>query len=512
MNNIGFAATKSTAATNNNTATQNTGNLSSLASSFTNSTSLANGSNFNNLIISLLTQIIQTLLRNVHNKPCCDQPPKPTEKPLDLSDTQLNKLDKLPSLGKREPGSDPTIKSVIDTDGNNQLSVGDKVNLEQVTDQLDANGQATIKTSTKVLTANDLAIYNSLKAPSQLSDAATEQAQFAINQLGAVESNGTSQATGGYYDNDADGKLSVGDQVEALLFTDDSGAPTPDGAYRVTRKTVDEAFLENYNKPLILSDVQKGKLEDALFFGINFVGGNVPRITSIEDSDKSGSLSVGDKVNFEQWTGQVDDQGNVILRYTSSEITQEVLDRYGNTNIVNSLPLSAEQIANMNSNDTFSSFSFDPKTDAITDTNKDGKLSAGDTISGTYMPIFSFDGISGPTEIWANTLTEGDVNAINGDNGKILISSKLENNEEILHRIEQALRIREAGVVSNEYVKAVFDKNADNQLSAGDIVVVNASFSQGAISGEPLPVLPKQYIELTQEQIDQIKPDTMTGV
>lgn len=505
MNNIGFAATKNTAATNNNTATPAASSLGVLANNFSSSSNALSG-NFNTLILGLFIQIIQTLLKNMQNKPCCDQPPKPTDKPLDLSDTQLNKLDKLPSLGKLDRGSEPTITSVIDSDGNNKLSVGDKVNLEQITDFVDADGQSVIKNRTHTLTTNDLSIYNTLNASNELSATDIEQAQYAINQLGST----TTTATGGYYDNDANGKLSLGDEVEALQYNGQGNVPTPDGLYEVRRIKVDPAFLGNFDKPLALSDVQKEKLEDALFFGIGgFVGGNAPSITSVEDSDKSGSLSVGDKINLSRWTGREDDQGNIIIEHTSSEVTKEVLDRYQNTNTSNSLSLSAEQIANINSNDTFSSFSFDPKTDVITDTNQDGKLSAGDIISGLYMPNFSFDGLSGPTKTWANTLTEGDVNAINGDNGKVLLSSKLESNQEILQRIEQVLGIREAGVVSNEHVKAVFDKNADNQLSAGDIVVLTASFSQGAISGEPLPVLPTQYIELTQEQVDQIKPTTV---
>lgn len=590
MNHIGFAATKNTAATNNNTATQAASSLGVFANNFSSSSNMLGG-NFNTLILGLFIQIIQSLLKNMPNKPCCDQPPKPTDKPLDLSDTQLNKLDKLPSLGKLDRGSEPTITSVIDADGNNKLSVGDKVNLEQVTDQLDANGQAIIKTSTKTLTANDLSIYNSLKAPNQLSDADTERVQAAINQLGAVGANGAPQATGCYYDNDADGKISVGDQVEALLF-DGGGAPTPDGSYRVAKKTVDEAFLALYNPPttsnsLSLSAEQIANINsgDSLEY-VNFD----PTTDKATDVNKDGKLSAGDTISgsyihnpadgiVTNWThtlteGEASaingDYGKaldpVLSRPLEIQLTESlglktpnyvkaIFDKDGSgdlssgdvalvsqrhifeapgelapffpsgpyisltdediakldndQNTSGSIALSADQIANINSNDTFSSFSFDPKTDVITDTDKDGTLSAGDIISGLYMPNFSFDGLSGPTKTWANTLTEGDVNAINGDNGKVLLSSKLESNQEILQRIEQVLGIREAGVVSNEHVKAVFDKNADNQLSAGDIVVLTASFSQGAISGEPLPVLPTQYIELTQEQVDQIKTTTV---
>ncbi|TXH63094.1 MAG: hypothetical protein E6Q84_00240, partial [Thiothrix sp.] len=136
MNTIGSAATSTTAATNNTHSAQALANLSSLASSFTSSTSSASGLNFNNLILSLLMQIIQTLLKNMQNKNCgCDQPSKPQT--LNLTDTEKTKLaDALSTDGKAV-----TIVSVEDSDKSGQLSVGDKVNIQRPTGKLDNQGK-----------------------------------------------------------------------------------------------------------------------------------------------------------------------------------------------------------------------------------------------------------------------------------------------------------------------------------------------------------------------------------
>ncbi|HPY40278.1 MAG TPA: hypothetical protein PLM98_07160, partial [Thiolinea sp.] len=402
MNNIGFAANNSTAATNNNTATQTANTSSALASSFSSSSSAASG--FNALILSLFIQIIQALLKNLQNKPCCDQQPKPTEKNLNLSEEQLNKLDKLPSLGKTEAGSEPTIKSVIDTDGNNELSVGDKVNLSQVTDQRDADGNAIVKTSTKTLTENDLSIYNSLKAPNQLSAADTTRVQGAINQLGAVGPN-VPQATGGYYDKDADGKLSVGDQVEALILTDVSGAPPTVGSYRVTKKTVDEAFLANYNNtntssPLTLTNNQLTNLSIG-----SMVAWNNTDLSNLQvfDTDKSGQLSAGDTLSAplidntstpSVWTHQLsEDEANVINGnygkplgpYTSSLLTTSDLP----TNPPNPANESLAKALDLNTEDG-------EYLRVVYDKDGNGKLSAGDIALVDHAGATTDTGIKSP--------------------------------------------------------------------------------------------------------------------
>lgn len=421
MNNIGFAATKNTAATNNNTATPAASSLGVLANNFSSSSNALSG-NFNTLILGLFIQIIQTLLKNLQNKPCCDQPPKPTDKPLDLSDTQLNKLDKLPSLGKTEPGSDPTIKSVIDTDGNNQLSVGDRVNLEQVTDQLDANGQAIIKTSTKTLTTNDLSIYNSLKAPNQLSDADTERVQSAINQLGGVGANGAPQATGCYYDNDTDGKLSIGDQVEALIFTDVSGAPPTDGSYRVAKKTVDEAFLENYN----------------------------------------------------------------------------------NTNTSTPLTLNNDQLTNLWIGSMVAWNSADPSSLKVFDTDKNGQLNAGDTLSASIV-----DNTNTPP-LWTHQLTENEANVINGNYGKtlgpytssLLTTSDLPTNPP--NPANEALaKALDLDTEDGEYLRVVYDKDGNGKLSAGDIALTDHNRATADTGIKPPRFATGSYIELSAEVVEE---------
>lgn len=407
MNNIGFAATNNTAATNNNTATATANNLSALAASFTNSTSSANGG-FNALIFSLFIQIIQTLLKNLQNKPCCDQQPQTPAKQLNLSEQQLDKLEKLPSLSSHEAGSaKPTIDSVIDSDKNNQLSIGDKVNLKQETDELDSNDQPIIKTSTKTLTANDLAIYNALNAPNQLSDADTERAQQAINLRGATS--GTPQATGGYYDNDANGKLSLGDQVEALQFNG-SGAPTPNGAYAVAKITVDEAFIKSFEKP-------------------------------------------------------------------------------------SQLNLTAEQITNLNSGQSLEFINFDPKTDQIIDTNKDGKLSAGDTIS-----------LKSDNGTFNHILTNDETNVINGTYGQALLNHRNDAESQLQNRIGEVLDLNR--LKTSNYVKTIFDKDNDGKVSAGDIALI----SQGRSfvpEASPPPYFPEPYIQLTEENINKINAEAI---
>lgn len=417
MNNIGSAATRTTAATNNTNSAQALASLSSLASSFTNSTSSAGGFNFNTLIFSLLMQVIQSLLKNMQNQPSnCDQKPTPAETTLKLSDKELTKLGELPSLGKPEAGSEPSIDNIIDTDHNNKLSVGDKVNLKQVTDQLDANGQAITKTFTKTLTSNDIAIYDALKAPNQLSSTEQEKAQFALNQ-GFFGAAGPAQATGGYYDKDANGKLSLGDELEVLNFQG-IGAPTPDGPYGVGKRTVDEAFLANYEPPPPAS----------------------------------------------------------------------------------AFALTAQQIANINSGDIIENVNYEHNKLEAIDTNKDGKLSAGDTLSGSYIPRYA-QGIPGqgdPT-VWTHTLSESEASAINGEYG-----STLDNIEHNLLR-----EVLGYPSLSNDFVKNVFDKDGNGKVSEGDIAVVGASYAYGAVSGEQPPNFLKSYISLTADHLKKLNAGTI---
>ena len=323
INNIGFAATKSTAATNNNTATQNTGNLSSLASRFSNSTSLASGSNFNNLIISLLTQIIQTLLRNVHNKPCCcDQPTKP--------------------------------------------------------------------------------------------------------------------------------------------------------------------------QTLSLSDAEKTKLADTLS-----TDGKAVTIVSVEDSDKSGKLSVGDKVNIQRPTGQLDAQGKPIIESASVNLTQEQLDRYQNAS--KPFTLTAKQTANINSNESLEYINFDPETDQVIDTNKDSKLSVGDILSIT-------DGSQ--IQAWTHTLTNDEVNVVNGNYGEVLLSQKNKDNTDLRNRIGEVLELKP--LQTSDYVKTVFDKDNNGELSAGDIALISQGRNYIPEATSIPPYFPEPYIQLTADDIKKINAGTIS--
>lgn len=322
MNTIGSAATPTTAATNNTYSAQALANLSSLASSFTSSTSSASGLNFNNLMLSLLMQIIQTLLKNMQNKNCgCDQPSKP--------------------------------------------------------------------------------------------------------------------------------------------------------------------------QTLNLTDTEKTKLADALS-----TDGKAVTIVSVEDSDKSGQLSVGDKVNIQRPTGKLDNQGKPIVESVSVKLTQEQLDRY--QNISKPFTLTTEQIANINSNASLENVGFDPKTDQVIDTNKDGKLSAGDTLSIADRPL---------KPAWTHTLTNDEVNVINGDYGKVLLSEKEQNTATLRYRIGEVLELKP--LTTSDYVKTVFDKDNNGELSAGDIALI--SKGRAHIPEAPIPpYFPEPYIELTADDIKKINAGTIT--
>jgi hypothetical protein len=332
MNNIGFAATKNTAVATNNNAASSTANLNSLATAFGGASSSAGGG-LNSLILGLFIQIIQTLLKNMQNKPCCDQNNKPQTLPLEKLDTK--KL---------------------------------------------------------------------------------------LNALG------------------------------------DSGSSNE---------------------------------------------GNTS-IDSIEDSDKSGELSVGDKINLKTVTRDPQ-TGADTVKYSAVKLTQEQLDRYQSTSTPNTLTLTAQQLANLNSNDTMSSVNFDPATETVIDTDNNGKLSTGDLLSGTYIPEYS-DGISqGEAAAWSHTLSEGDVKVLNGEYGSILAKSNNEADRTLLMKTGDVL-----GLDLDHSVKNIFDQDGSNTINEGDIATIVLDFSTAAVSGEQPPRFPEQYIKLTNDDINKINENTVT--
>lgn len=433
---------------------------------------------------------------------------KASESPqtLSLSDSELNKLYDLPRLSQNRLG---TIENVLDSDGNKQLSVGDKVNFKQTTNQLDSAGQPIVKTNTLALDQHDLEIYSALQAPQQLSTAEQYRVQQTLDRTTGPSGFGAiPQATGGYYDNDGNGQLSQGDELELVSFKETSTANFT-GPYAVEKRSVDENFLNTYNPPQLLSlnSTDKTALENILFAGVNFVGGNAPRITSIEDSDRNGRLSAGDKINLQQFTGQEDAQGNPVIKTSSVSLTTEHLAKLQNPTNANQLTLTTEQLANLNADNSFKNINFNQQaTDhLVLDVNKDGKLSAGDTISGSYTIRTDTIGFNqGTLKAWSHTLTEDEVNDLNGEYGDTLASSKNESDYELLMKTTDVLKTQQMNPAQT--VKVIFDKDGNNQLSAGDIAVI-AGRSEG-LRGERIPTFPTTYKTLTESDINNINPSS----
>ncbi len=300
MNTIGSAATSTTAATNNTYSTQALANLSSLASNFTSSTSSASGLNFNNLILSLLMQVIQTLLKNMQNKNCCcDQPSKPQA--LNLTDTEKTKLaDALSTDGKAV-----TIVSVEDSDKSGQLSVGDKVNIQRPTGKLDDQGKPIVESASVKLTQEQLDRYqNTSSSFNKLSLSTAEQDKLLdVVTLGRYYIGGNVPRLVNVIDKDNSGSLSIGDQINLKSFFGRHDEITNEPIITYSTETFSAEQFNNYQNLtkdgnlLDLSSQERGWLQTTYHNSLPTV------LNVVYDNDNSGDISVGDSIGLRQYVG-----------------------------------------------------------------------------------------------------------------------------------------------------------------------------------------------------------------
>lgn len=305
MNNIGFAATNTTAVTNNNTATQAATNLNALAASFTSNSTGSASSGFNTLILSLFIQIIQTLLKNMQDKPCCDQPTKPQN--LSLSDAEQTKLADALSTG----GNKVTILSVEDSDKSGKLSVGDKVKIQRQTGELDAQGKPIVENASIKLTQEQLNRYQTPNKPAEntLEFSPAEQNKLLeVISLGRKFINAPSLVN--VLDKDNSGSLSVGDQINLKSFSGRNDEIIGEPIFNYSTEALTAEQFSNYqnlskeDELLDVSSQEQGWLQTA--FNSAFYGASgAPTVLGIVyDNDNSGDISVGDSIGVRQYVGE----------------------------------------------------------------------------------------------------------------------------------------------------------------------------------------------------------------
>ena len=325
MNNIGSAATQTTAAKNNTNSAQSLANLSSLASSFTNSTSSAGGLNFNNLIMNLLMQVIQTLLKNMQNKSCCDQSTKPQT--LSLSDAEKTKLaDALSTDGKAV-----TIVSAEDSDKSGKLSVGDKINVRRPTGQLNTQGEPILESASVKLTEKQLDDYQ-LPNLATINLSISEQNKL-LNAISLGRNFINTPSIVNVIDSDNNGSLSVGDQINLKAFSGRHDEITGEPVFNYSTETLTAEQLSSYqntSKDLSLSTAEKNKLIDILAIGSTATIGS-PTVTGVTDTDNNGVLSVGDVINIANATGgYYEDTNEPVITYSKTPLTAEQFSNYQN--------------------------------------------------------------------------------------------------------------------------------------------------------------------------------------
>ncbi|TXH70369.1 MAG: hypothetical protein E6Q83_05685 [Thiothrix sp.] len=269
-----------------------------------------------------------------------------------------------------------------------------------------------------------------------------------------------------------------------------------------------QALLKNMpNKPccdqptkpqtLSLSDAEKTKLADALS-----TDGKTVTILSVEDSDKSGKLSVGDKINLQRPTGQLDAQDKPILESVSVTLTQEQLDRY-QTPTPQTLSLTSDQLLQLQNGELIHWRSADSSKLQITDNDNSGNVSKGDTLS---VPVRASNNVD--IYQWKHELTNDEAQAINGNYGKTLgnytspalTSSDLSTNpiSEANEALAKALNLN---TTDGAYLRVVFDKDGNGKLSEGDIAVIDYHRAEAAIGNPPPKVATGPYIELSADVV-----------
>lgn len=294
MNNIGFAATQKTATTSNHNATQVIPGLNTLANSFSSSDGLATN-DFNSIILSLFMQIIQALLKNMQNKPCCDATTKPQTLPLDQIDT--NKLQSS-LFGHTDSPNVTTISSIGDSNRDGKLSVGDKINLKTIEKDPKTGAETGVNYTSLTLTQEQLDRYQNKLGSLNLN---ADQ----VNRLFSGEianANSIDLANLKLADNDYNAKISVGDTLSAPYNPNSSEEPvwehqlTKDEANVINGeygKTLG-SYTSSYLTATDLPTNPPATANEALAKALNLDTRNGDYLRVVFDKDNNGKLSVGD--------------------------------------------------------------------------------------------------------------------------------------------------------------------------------------------------------------------------
>lgn len=169
---------------------------------------------------------------------------------LSLSNAEHNKILDILNIGSRATIGNPTVTSVTDTDHNGALSIGDMINIKNVTGGYDADTNEPIITYSKTaLTAEQFNNYQNLTKEGTLLDINQREQnwlQTAYNNA-FYGASGAPTVVGVVYDNDNSGDISVGDSIGLRQYVGE-GAPKPEGPYEVSLGTLGQQRFDEYLK------------------------------------------------------------------------------------------------------------------------------------------------------------------------------------------------------------------------------------------------------------------------
>lgn len=495
MNNIGFAATKNTAVNTNNNAASSTANLNSLATAFGGASSSVGGG-FNSLILGLFIQIIQTLLKNMQNKPCCDQNNKPQTLPLEKLDTK-KLLNALGDSGSSDNGT-TTIDSIEDSDKSGELSVGDKINLKTVTRD-PQTGADSVKYSSVKLTQEQLDRYqNPEDSELSLSNNDTLRLQQALSVDNSDNHWAKTDITA-VIDKDGNGKLSTGDVVDSKIVTGYDAAFNPIYGSRSEALSQNQLNVFNNlaNSPT-LTDTQKANLALEINAGSGFKFIENP---SILDNDQDGKLSAGDSIlgfrslsNDAFWSTQLSadsakavngEHGKTLSDYTvQNENSPKKLALEAAINFESELPTHIIGVFDKDNSGTLSVGDI-----AVYDSNGATPAIGNPPPS---MPIGPYIEITDTILQNANSQTENNLNLSDSQKAKLTESLTID--------------------YKDPNVVAVKDNDKSGTLSAGDTVYLNSieTRTSGAVGGELGSVI-NSALSISQSQVDRFQSSTPTN-
>lgn len=464
MNNIGSAATQTTAATNNTNSVQTLANLNNLASNFTSSTSSTSGLNFNNLILSLLMQIIQTLLKNMQNKSCCcDQPSRPPI--LSLSNAEKTKLaDALSTDGKTV-----TIVSVEDSDKSGQLSVGDKVNIQRPTGQLDAQGKPIFESASISLTQAQLDQYQRPNTDIKLDLYQDTNLYFSL----VAKDNHIARDKLIITDTDKNGQLSSGDKLSAPRLENSSQNNsslwehllTEDEANAISGRYGKEALGPYLSPDLTVSDLPThpfSSSNEALAKALNLDTANGDSLRVVFDRDGSRSLTAGDIALVDQ--PRFATNNSTLPRFATGpyiELDADVVQKTLRSN--ESLSLSSQDKQRFVS--IFTTGSDPANFLEIIDTDKSGAISVGDQVK-VRGDVGLLDANNQPILVaLTETLTVNNIKTYSNLNAPNQLSV------EDTKRAQQSIYPKDTSTGGSNFLKltgSYYNNDNNNQLSLGD--------------------------------------------